>query len=497
LAARPGGHLIGLSIALLLLSTACGSTVPQEVFRAAGQSGDGGLSITPGQPGQVPTAPGFTPGASGPGLPGDGPTGLPGGTGGTRGVPAAFAPGITDTTIYIGSYYQTNQGAANAALGAGGLDQGDARKPQNVVIEEINKAGGLAGRKIVPIYAEFDATSRESVDQQEQAACAKWTQDNQVFAILLSSPIIDECAKRAGALELGYGAAVPETYQRYPQRIDIDSMEMVRMGDVTIDGLAKQGYFGERPKIGLVTWDEPNYRQGIDQGYVPALQRRGLSLDIPTAYVRVPQSTPELGQTTADISGVVLRFRSRGIDHVMILDGPAGACGGGCLTLEFAQQANSQRYTPRYGFNDMNFAKDLEEQGLLPRSQAQGSISVGWTSLNASYDEGFRKNAQREKCYALMREHGIDMGNVNSQAAALEACTTLWFLQLLVSRVRGAITVNAMVSAVNRLGFGYTSPNSYYNYFSPTRHDGAAGVRIMYYVDSCTCYRFVPGAYKV
>jgi hypothetical protein len=496
-AARPRVRLLGFGIVLLLSATACGSTVPQEVFRAAGRSGDGGLSITPGQPAQGPTVPGVTPGTQGPGGLGGGPTeGLPG-TGGTGGVPSAFAPGITDTTIYIGSYYQTNQGAANAALGAGGLDQGDARKPQNVVIDEINKAGGLAGRKIVPIYAEFDATSRQSVDQQEQAACAKWTQDNKVFAILLSSPVIDECAKQAGALELGYGAAVPETYRQYPQRIDIDSMEMVRMGHVTVDGLAKQGYFGGRPKIGLLTWDEPNYRQGIDQGYVSALKRHGLSPDIPTAYVRVPQSTPELGQTTADISGVVLRFRSRGIDHVMILDGPAGACGGGCLTLEFAQQANSQRYTPRYGFNDMNFAKDLEEQGLLPPSQASGSISVGWTSLNASYDEGFRKNAQREKCYALMREHGIDMGNPNSQAAALEACTTLWFLQLLVSRVRGALTVNGMLSAVNGLGYSYTSPNSYYNYFSATRHDGAAGVRIMYFVDSCTCYRFVPGAYKV
>jgi hypothetical protein len=54
-----------------------------------------------------------------------------------------------------------------------------------------------------------------------------------------------------------------------------------------------------------------------------------------------------------------------------------------------------------------------------------------------------------------------------------------------------------MLSAVNGLGYSYTSPNSYYNYFSATRHDGAAGVRIMYFVDSCTCYRFVPGAYKV
>jgi hypothetical protein len=486
-----------LVISVLMLATACGSTVPQEVFRASARSGEGGLSINPGQTGSGPTLPGATPTGDVPGgLPG-GPTGgaLP--TGGTGGILPARAPGITDTTIYIGSYYQTNQGAANAALGAGGLDQGDARKPQNVMIEEINRQGGLGGRKIVPIYYGYDATSSQSVDQQDQAACARWTQDNQVFAILVSGPIVDECAKRAGALQLGYGQAVPETYTQYPQRIDIDSMEMVRMGHVTVDGLDQQGYFGGRPRVGLVTWDDRNYRIGIDRGLVDALQRIGVTPAIPTAYVRVPQTAAELGQSTADISAAVLRFRSRGIDHVIMLDGPAGACGGGCITLEWTQQANAQRYTPRYGFNDMNAAKELHQEGLLPHGQARGSLIVGWFDYDASYDVGWKTNQPRERCFDIMRENGISMGNPNSQAAAVEACGNFWFLQLVFNRMKGTITLNNVLGTINGLGYRYQSPFSYYNFFSPRRHDGAAGVRISKFVDSCGCFRYVTGAYKV
>lgn len=500
-AARPSGRLILSVLSVLVVATACGSTVPQEVFRASAQSGEGGLSITPGQTGQTPTAPGLTPGTDVPGDLGGGPAGGPTGgslpSGGKGGVPAALGPGITDTTIYIGSYYQTNQGAANAALGAGGLDQGDARKPQNVMIEEINKQGGLAGRKIVPIYYGYDATSSQSADQQDQAACAKWTQDNEVFAVLVSGPVIDECTKRAGVLEIGYGRALPETYTRYPQRVDIDSMEMVRMGHVTVEGLDRHGYFGGRPQVGLVTWDDPNYQAGIQRGYVDALKRIGITPAISTAYVRVPQTVGELGQTTADISAAVLRFRSRGIDHVLILDGPAGACGGGCITLEWTQAANAQRYTPRYGFNDMNSAKELEEEGLIPPSQASGSLSVGWITLDASYDVGWKTNQTRERCFDIMRKNGINMGNVNSQAAAIEACANFWFLQLVFTRVRGTITLNSLLAAINGLGYRFLSPFSYYNFFSPTRHDGAAGARISKFVDSCGCFRYITGAYKV
>jgi hypothetical protein len=490
---------IGLIAVSVLLGAACGSTLSHDAFRAAGQTGGGqGLSIGGGGSalGGPTTGGSTTPaGSAGGSLGGTTPGAGPGSIGGT--IPAAAAPGVTANTIYIGAQYQENSRAANAAVGAGAIAIADTRPYYNIVIEDINAHGGLAGRKVVPIYYGYDATSTRSTDEQDQAACAKWTQDNRVFAILLGGPIIDECAKRAGVINLGYNGAIPETYQQYPTRIDIDSFNMVRVGSVTVDQLADNGYFTKGARIGLVTWDDPNYRQAIDRGYVAALKRHGLSTAIPTAYLSVPQAPQELSQTSADVSAAVLKFNTRGITHVMILDGPAGACGGTCITLEWVKQADSQRYYPRYGFNDQNSAKEVYDLGLFTPREMRGSISVGWIDLDASYDKGWQSNPAREACYDLMRKHGADVSDVNSQGPALGACTELWFIRAAISRLRGPLSVRGFIDGVNRLGYSYLSAASYANFFSASRHDGAAGVRIARFVDSCECFSFNDGMVRV
>jgi hypothetical protein len=500
------GRLIAVLAVAVLIGTACGSTVSQEQFRAAGQNGQAGgtgLSIGSGQTGVGPTGLPTTP-TSGAGGPLGGPTGggIPTGGGSvSRTGQAAFGPGITATTIYFGGYYNKNQGAANAALGVGGADQGDAREPYNAMIEEINNAGGLFGRKVVPVYYGYDATSAQTVDQQDQAACAQWTQDHKVFVINVSNSLLNECARKAGILQFGGSGAsndaVPETYKQYPHRIDIDSMQLVRIGSVTVDGLANHGYFDKRSKIGLVTWDQPNYREALSQGYIATMRSHGQSTGTQPAYIRVPQSPQEIGQTSADLSSAVLRFHSQNIDHVMILDGPAGACAGDCLTIEWIEAAEAQHYRPRYGFNDTNAPQALDDLGILPSDQAKDSISVSWIDLDSSYDVGWHQNAQREKCYAIMRKHGIDMSNVNAQGVANAACGEMWFLQHVMSRIPGTLTVDSFVAAVNGLGYSYASPSSYFNYLSASRHDGNAGARIMHWVDSCNCYKYLTGAYKI
>src|SRR5205085_2545220 len=279
-----------------------------------------------------------------------------------------------------------------SALGVGGLDQGDARKPQNVMINWVNTHGGVAGRRLAPIYYGFDASGTgPPSDQQDQAACAKWTQDNKVFAILVSAPVIDECAKKEGAVEFGQ-FGTPSIYARYPHRIDIDTLNQVRAQFVTIDGLAQLGYWGSGAKIGVITWDQSDYREAINDGLLPALRRHGLSLATPPVYVSVPQTLQDFGAGSAAINNAVLKFSTLGIDHVMIADGPAGIFTGGGLSIEFLKRAESQQYYPRYGFDDSNLPIALKALGVLSNRQAQGSLYVNWTDLGASYEQGYHPN---------------------------------------------------------------------------------------------------------
>src|SRR5206468_3000750 len=109
-------------------------------------------------------------------------------------------------------------------------------------------------------------------DQQYQDACAKWTQDNKVFAIFGGqNPIERECAKNEGAVE--YYAptgsnSVPETFRQYPDYVEITGLNLVRLGPITIDGLSAEHYFGASPKIGIVAWDDPAYHEAVDKGFV-------------------------------------------------------------------------------------------------------------------------------------------------------------------------------------------------------------------------------------
>ena len=486
-----------------VLAAACGSTVPQSAFRNRGAAGglsangENGLSLPTGQSGLG----GPTTGAGG------GAGGLPSGSGqlgGPSGGPVqqALGPGITASTIYIGAGYNINQAAANAAVGGGGAGGSDIRDAYNVMINLINSQGGVKGRKLSPVYYGVDATSSQTADQQAQAACAKWTQDNKVFIILGGQQPADrECAKKAGTVLYWSPAGsntLPETFTQYPHFVEITGLNLVRAGQVTIDGMRRQGYFNRGARIGIVAWDDPAYRAAVTRGYVPALKSHGLGVAVDPIYIHAPQNIQDLAGATADVNNAVLKLSTRGVDHVMLLDGPVGVCAGGCLGLEFLQRAKAQHYQPRYGMNENNLPIEALDAGFYPPDQLRGTIAVLWGDGNKSQDAGWRTNAARDRCEKIMREHGVEMGDVNSHGAAIEACEEMWFLLAVVAKLGTApLTVDNFMAGVNALGGSYGPVSAYGTHFSPTQHDGISAARNVEFVDSCTCFRYTSDPYSV
>ena len=487
--------LAGLALAV----TACGSTVPKAQLQAAlangGQGGIGGAGATTGALGGTT---GALPGATTTGVT-TGTTGLTTGTTGTLSGGGPLGPGITKTTINIGFIHVKNSEAGNAALGFEGQSLDD-QTPYRIVIDQINSQGGVAGRKINPIWAVFDTTSSQTIDQQTQAACATWTQDNKVFAILGGGQggIVEECAeKEHGVNIIPAGASIPDTFRRYPHYLEISGMNLVRMGPVTVKGIASQGYFNGNPKLGIVTWDEPGYHTALADGYLPALRSIHVSPATPIAYIHAPQTYNDLGGMNSDVNSAVLRFSGQNIDHVMIVDGSAGICAGACLGYEFLNQAQSQKYYPRYGFNDYNYA-DTSIDTLYPHQQLPGSVGVIWSDDNATKDQGWHTNKAREDCYALMRSKGFDWkpDNDNQAYAVRAACEMLWFFRDVVAKMRGATLNNDnFMAAVNQVGTSFQSLNTYVSRLSSTQHDGASAARNEAYFTSCNCYKFTSAPY--
>lgn len=511
---RSDARVTALLAVSVLLAAACGSTVPasqQQATEIAGDELGGDLTtaeqLPPGarvnEKGQVVSASGEVLGTAEEfGL--DPETGAPvaADDGSTApdsddGAAAASAPGVTATKIYFGIPYAeagpTNQGAFGATL------DNDARKPYNAMIDHINEQGGLFGRQVEPIYYELDASSSQPIDQQEQSACAHWTEDNEVFGILSGGKILQECAERAGAIAtFPYGASLPEDFQTYPHYFETSGINLIRVGNVTVEGLHREGYFGTDPKVGIVAWDLPEYHAALDDGYVPALKAKGITMATEPAYVSAPQTAGDLAATSADVNSAVLRFQTQGITHVFLLDGAAGLCGGACLGTLFLRRADSQEYFPRYGFNGNNQAKTGQSAGLYPVRQLRQSVVVEWNDADESYDEGYKLNEARERCYKLMRDAGVPLDNANRQAYARFACEQFWFFQLIESILgKASLTSDNFMVAVNEVGWGFSSPNAYGVHFSSTQHDGLAAARNMKFVESCTCYKWTSDPYKV
>jgi hypothetical protein len=400
---------------------------------------------------------------------------------------AAHAPGVTDKVIYIGLSYSSQAAAANRALGAAGAAQSyDARNVFNVVIDYANVHGGFAGRKLVPVY--YDRSVTNDANSEDQATCAKFTQDNKVFVMAAGRDILDSCAERAGAVPFGSpttNSATSKTYAQFPHLVDPWDASMDRLSAVTATGLYRAKYF--TGKLGIVTWDDPTYHLALEKGYVPTLRRYNVPI-AQSAYVAVPQSFGAVGDSAAAVSSVVAKFKSLGIDHVIIQDGPAGVFGSAGLTFEWMNQAKSQRYYPRYGENFNN----APGWSVLPSDQQDHLLAVDSNDLDKINDAGWHTNMTREQCYKMQAEAGypVSSSNLNDELAAATACDVTFYVQRVVNSM-SVITTAGFVDATQQLGTSLRSASVFGTKLFPGRRDGGGMSRTEEYFASCSCLKYL------
>ena len=492
-----------VALALVLVASACGST-------AQTGSGDGAAGPPLGggsnNPGLSPAATSAGTGADGSGVAvggtsGGGPTGRGtgssgagpssgGGTGATSGAGGgggAAGPGVTDDAIALGIPFCNDCAAANAALGAGGEDPGDTRRYMQAALDEVNARGGVNGRQLVPVFHEVSAA--DDIAASQQAACETFTADSKVLMIFFRGEIIYECAQQAGILAVG-GDGTGPIFEKYPNLFAPASIRLERLYQVTVRSMVRAGWHEPTPpwptgKIGLITWDTPDYRYAMERGYLAGLQEAGLeATDV--RYIAVPAAAGSIAEASAAISNAVLAFRSQGIDHVFIGDGQAGIFAGAGLTFLFLSNAESQGYYPRYGFNSNN-APDFDSH---PPAQLSGMLAIDSFDTEPDNDEGIELNPVRERCFEVMRNAGLPVGQAQTRAVAIGACEIAWFTEAVVSRAGDDTTLSSMIAAGESLGTSYRSPYSYGNRLGPGQHDGVALFRALAWDDECECVEY-------
>jgi hypothetical protein len=405
------------------------------------------------------------------------------------GAPGSNGPGVTASTINFGLEY-VNETAQDASIGAS-YNPGDLRAEEQAVIDYVNAHGGIAHRKINPIW--FLASANQDVNTTVQQACADWTQDHHAFIIGLGGAQMDQCTAKAGAIELIGGAITAETTAanaQFPADINLTGTTTDRAMRYTVEGLAGQGYFSPGAKVGVVTWDANDYHYSVTNAAIPALAAVGIH-DPPVEYVAVPNSYGDLGATSAAVGSAVLRFHQLGVDHVILFDGPAGINASGILVLEWMTVSQVDGYHPRYGLNSTSGFSSLASS--YPAQQMVGSVGVSWLpwadTNTAQY--GLSHLSPTGKLCTQIEDKAGQHATSNTQVwVQMVFCDKYFFLQQALAKVTGPLNQQTALAAIDAIGSGYPALSTFGIDIAATRHDGADKVANMAFVASCTCYEY-------
>jgi hypothetical protein len=486
----------------LALTVGCGSTV--QYSSSAGQTS--GLGMPQGTTGTtavdttgaVGTTGAGQPGTTGQPVQGSAPA-VPGGgsTGSTTGVgttgTGSLAPGLTGrgftaTTVYIG--FGTSDADTYAKnLGISGIAAGDQDAQLKAITDDIQRRGGLAGRKIELVVHEFStAQVLSDPSTASQTACVHWTQDKPVFAVLNSTynEVLLACLRKYNTplidtASLGTGndseRIFRETYTTYPQLFVIAGLLGERYVDVSARRLVQRKFFapwntltgapGTAPmKLGILVPESLNGRNAL-RVWTKELGKYGIKIS------DVAWRSPIVTAATSDIQSAVLRFQSDGVTHVI------------GTNLGFVQVAESQRYRPRYF---VAITPRLMAANAPPGSLngAMGESDKPSIDVEAAQDPGDPSPATTY-CKNLMKRAGQSYSDRTVLYLMEATCDAFFFLKAAVDK-GGALSSEALIKGMEALGTSSQSAQTWVTEFEPGEHAGGRAVRDLEYQTACRCF---------
>jgi hypothetical protein len=503
----PGSTRSVAAAVALLLVTACGSTVDSPTAVGGAATGGGGLSADAGTTGAAPSGapgaqavtggvvaggPSTATGSGGAAAAGTSGAAAPDGTSGTTTTTTAdgkrvrLGPGVTATTVRLGMIYSPNLNDAQRATGNENLQTGDPLEQEKALIEEINRTGGFAGRKVVLDAYAISATTPDA-EQAFNGACQHFTQDSKVFAVVTAGPeSFSACLEKGGVLHVGSDltAATSASTKLLPHALRPAGITMDDAARLVVSGLDQQGYFKDSV-VGVITFDGTPYKNAVERVMKPALARIGHP-SRKEFYVATPRGVSDYGSMSSSISSAVLQFRSAGVTHVIIFDQQ------GRITTFFIPAAQSQDYRPRYGFTSQAGFQVGVTSGSIPPEQARGAAGIGWLP---AFDVPLARTAMTpggRRCVDFFSKKGMPPSGENATVIAQFQCQDAWLLDTVMDRLTADVTRDAFVAIAETMGAVVSAANRSIS-FDRSRHDGVRVVRNVGWTESCGCFRYVGG----
>lgn len=483
---------------LATVATGCGSTVSY-----VGTSSSGFTAPAAGQPRAEAGSPAHPTGTAA-----DASAAVPRGGGADAGTAAqvvhgesgiagtanrSWGPGVTAHTVAVGCPYYPQANSQAVSLG-GTFDTGNEVAQWKAVLADINRRGGVGGRQLVCVFHAYTSTSSaESADQEQQAACADWTQDHHVLAFLDHpfDELLAQCAKDASAVVVSDVGSLPaSTFHRYPNLI-ADGVNMDRAGANEVQVLAARHFLAPNNRIGVIyPTDIPGSGQALSR-MTSVARANGVRIVDTVGY-----SAFNLESGAAAASSAVLKFASDGVDRVLFIDYAGG------LAFSFMNAAQSQHYQPRYGLTSNSTPGALTDLGLVPPSQMQGAQGVGWLpiyDLSYAADPDSTATPGRQRCLAIMKRAGLSWSSSSTEYLMTAKCDKAWtFTAALNTAAAGNAGLNAtgLLRGAEQLA-NVESALTFRLSFTGQQQDGATLARTFAFLADCSCLRYVTPTYTL
>ncbi len=444
--ARRGG-LVAVAIVLALVAAACGSDDGGE----DGGSGESTSTETPSSTTTVDEEPSSTSTEST--------------TPVTSAAPlTASATGVTEDTIHLG--FTTSDLEELRRLGLVDIDRGDPNIVLDALVADVNERGGINGRMLEAHLEVVLPIGPAEAD----AACIRLTEDIQVFAVLAPfvgpNSTVNSCLNAQHSTVIVGGQPTPQQLSEAQAPWITNTMFSDRRLSVVVDLMEAEGLFGE--KVGLVVTAEE--RSAADDIVIPALQDLGKEV----IDVEVESASVDIVATTAAFEVFAERFRSEGVDSVVLVEntGTFGASAFAATDFE----------VPVLIVDSANLTAGLGARGEVPLEDLAGVIGSG----GATPEEEWELDATQD-CVRVVEEANPDI-DVVPTAELGEAepdwlgnirifCTPLRLFEMAASAAGADLTHESFLAAAEGLGT-IDLPFTPFASLEPAKHDAMDAIRL-------------------
>jgi len=403
----------------------------------------------------------------------------PGGSTATAG-PGGAARSTAGGTGPIRVGFETIQGGNQlVASGLGTpVNFGNGHAEINGIVNDINKHGGINGRKIQPFFGDWNAATKDS---GREADCTKMTEDDKVSFIITVVNIAATyvaCATRHNVpvINASFGSGDDTLYQQYPLFLYSASLLTLNTEEALVlqTGHAS-GHVIPANKLGVVideTSGDPIYDRVLNATVAPTLKAWG-----------IPYETFGVA-TQADVNSAVLRFRADGVKTVMYI-APSGI-----IEILFMEAAEQQGYRPDYVLGDSTAPWFVGQ--AAPPAQVQHVTGAGSLPLSNVPASQYPTTAREKKCFAVIRAAGEDNRNRQNSITATPYCEATWEFVAIASKATGALTPASFYAAYARVR-NFTPVLTFAINFANGRHTGASEYRTLGYQQRCGCITYTSG----